>query len=207
MVSNYSSDPIAPIRTSLHQTCSARASSHTLVNGCPSFPDRFILTDPCRLTFSQSGNSSFVRRCRRSSRACPNSLYNILWAWEPPIRTLFPPPGSRPLEGIRLQPGRDAGPRFAGHARARRRRSALSRPVSAGLPALRRHMTDRPQPDADGKLIAYFSAEYGLTECMPVYSGGLGVLSGDHMKSSSDLRSAAGRASACSISWAISASI
>ena len=38
-----------------------------------------------------------------------------------------------------------------------------------------------------GKLIAYFSAEYGLTECMPVYSGGLGVLSGDHMKSSSDL--------------------
>jgi starch phosphorylase len=39
---------------------------------------------------------------------------------------------------------------------------------------------------ADGKLIAYFSAEYGLTECLPVYSGGLGILSGDHLKSSSD---------------------
>ena len=38
----------------------------------------------------------------------------------------------------------------------------------------------------DGKLIAYFSAEYGLTECLPVYSGGLGILSGDHLKSSSD---------------------
>src|SRR5271163_4420274 len=37
-----------------------------------------------------------------------------------------------------------------------------------------------------GKLVAYFSAEYGLTECMPVYSGGLGILSGDHMKSASD---------------------
>ena len=41
-------------------------------------------------------------------------------------------------------------------------------------------------PPADGKLIAYFSAEYGLTECLPVYSGGLGILSGDHLKSSSD---------------------
>jgi len=44
-------------------------------------------------------------------------------------------------------------------------------------------------PPADGKLIAYFSAEYGLTECMPIYSGGLGILSGDHLKSSSDQHS------------------
>lgn len=36
------------------------------------------------------------------------------------------------------------------------------------------------------KLIGYFSMEYGLLECMPIYSGGLGVLSGDHMKSASD---------------------
>ena len=35
--------------------------------------------------------------------------------------------------------------------------------------------------------IAYFSAEFGLTECMPNYSGGLGVLSGDYLKSASDL--------------------
>ncbi len=35
--------------------------------------------------------------------------------------------------------------------------------------------------------IAYFSAEFGLTECLQIYSGGLGVLSGDHMKSASDL--------------------
>jgi starch phosphorylase len=47
--------------------------------------------------------------------------------------------------------------------------------------------TRKAQPPGDGKLIAYFSAEYGLTECLPVYSGGLGVLSGDHLKSSSDL--------------------
>jgi starch phosphorylase len=35
--------------------------------------------------------------------------------------------------------------------------------------------------------IAYFSAEYGLHECLPIYSGGLGILSGDHQKSASDL--------------------
>ena len=35
--------------------------------------------------------------------------------------------------------------------------------------------------------IAYFSAEYGLTESLAVYSGGLGILSGDHLKSASDL--------------------
>ncbi|HZT44299.1 MAG TPA: alpha-glucan family phosphorylase [Chthonomonadaceae bacterium] len=36
-------------------------------------------------------------------------------------------------------------------------------------------------------LIAYFSMEFGIAECLPIYSGGLGVLSGDHLKSSSDL--------------------
>lgn len=38
------------------------------------------------------------------------------------------------------------------------------------------------------KPIAYFSTEYGLHESLPIYSGGLGVLSGDHLKSASDLR-------------------
>jgi len=38
-----------------------------------------------------------------------------------------------------------------------------------------------------GECYAYFSMEFGLTSCMPVYSGGLGVLAGDHLKSASDL--------------------
>ncbi|MGB2869238.1 MAG: alpha-glucan family phosphorylase [Bacteroidota bacterium] len=38
-----------------------------------------------------------------------------------------------------------------------------------------------------GHQIAYFSAEFGLTECLQNYSGGLGILSGDHLKSASDL--------------------
>ncbi|MCU7490176.1 MAG: glycosyltransferase family 1 protein [Ignavibacteria bacterium] len=35
--------------------------------------------------------------------------------------------------------------------------------------------------------IAYFSAEFGLTECLQIYSGGLGILAGDHLKSASEL--------------------
>ena len=42
-------------------------------------------------------------------------------------------------------------------------------------------------PDPTNDLIAYFSAEYGLDETIPIYSGGLGILSGDHLKSASDL--------------------
>ena len=36
-------------------------------------------------------------------------------------------------------------------------------------------------------LIAYFSAEFGLTECLSIFAGGLGILAGDHLKSASDL--------------------
>ena len=42
-------------------------------------------------------------------------------------------------------------------------------------------------PDNKNDLVAYFSAEYGLDETIPIYSGGLGILSGDHLKSASDL--------------------
>ena len=42
-------------------------------------------------------------------------------------------------------------------------------------------------PENKNDLIAYFSAEYGLDQTIPIYSGGLGILSGDHLKSASDL--------------------
>ena len=35
--------------------------------------------------------------------------------------------------------------------------------------------------------VAYFSAEFGIHESLPIYSGGLGVLAGDHLKTASDL--------------------
>jgi len=48
----------------------------------------------------------------------------------------------------------------------------------------RKHRGDQVQIQ---ECYAYFSAEFGLTDCLPIYSGGLGVLAGDHLKSASDL--------------------
>src|SRR5713226_5537457 len=112
--------------------------------------------------------------------------YNILWSWEPSIRALFrrldpalwKDCGYNPVVmlGRVSQENLERGatdPRYLAHyAQACQRYDA--------------NMQDGHAP-LDGKLIAYFSAEYGLTECLPIYSGGLGILSGDHLKSSSDL--------------------
>jgi glycogen phosphorylase len=47
---------------------------------------------------------------------------------------------------------------------------------------------DREHPELKGKAtIAYFCAEFGISESLPIYSGGLGVLAGDHLKAASDL--------------------
>ncbi len=45
----------------------------------------------------------------------------------------------------------------------------------------------RTHPELINRPIAYFSMEFGLHETLPIYSGGLGVLSGDHLKEASDL--------------------
>lgn len=45
----------------------------------------------------------------------------------------------------------------------------------------------RRYPGKQNELIAYFSAEFGLHEALPIYSGGLGILSGDHCKEASDM--------------------
>jgi starch phosphorylase len=53
-------------------------------------------------------------------------------------------------------------------------------PASTALPG-------KP-PLENGDLIAYFCAEFGFHESLPIYSGGLGILAGDHCKGASDLR-------------------
>jgi starch phosphorylase len=58
--------------------------------------------------------------------------------------------------------------------------------------ALNSYMTartwfDEAYPEAKDFRVAYFSAEFGIHESIPTYSGGLGVLAGDHLKSASDL--------------------
>ncbi|MCX6674231.1 MAG: alpha-glucan family phosphorylase [Methanothrix sp.] len=57
-----------------------------------------------------------------------------------------------------------------------RRSNFLERPAQTGL--------DDPASPAS---IAYFSMEFGLSEALPIYSGGLGILAGDHLKTASDM--------------------
>ncbi|HZL57184.1 MAG TPA: alpha-glucan family phosphorylase, partial [Bryobacteraceae bacterium] len=116
--------------------------------------------------------------------------YNILWAWEPAIRTLF-----RRLDpALWKESGYNPVVMLGRVSQTTLQKMAVDpRYIAQYQIACQRydfHMSRPPrkgEPADEGKLIAYFSAEYGLTECMPVYSGGLGVLSGDHMKSASDI--------------------
>jgi glycogen phosphorylase len=64
------------------------------------------------------------------------------------------------------------------------------RAYQALIAAFDRYVGAQPAPPeglAQGDLIAYFCAEYGWHESFPIYSGGLGVLAGDHCKTASDL--------------------
>jgi starch phosphorylase len=45
----------------------------------------------------------------------------------------------------------------------------------------------RTYGNLNGLQVAYFSAEFGLTECLSIFAGGLGILAGDHLKSASNL--------------------
>jgi starch phosphorylase len=110
--------------------------------------------------------------------------HNIVWSWEPIIRSLF----------RRLDPGlwRESGYNpvaLLGRVEQVTLDRAAADPRYLALYTQACERYDRqiePRDSAGGALIAYFSAEYGLTECLPVYSGGLGILSGDHLKSASD---------------------
>lgn len=117
---------------------------------------------------------------------------DLRWSWRPEIRQLFrriDPDGvlagaTDPWGILRLAPpGRldelAADPAFEAEVRhlAAEQASHLADPGWYGR-------THGPQT---APLVAYFSAEVGLDESLPLYSGGLGVLSGDHLKGASAL--------------------
>ena len=93
-------------------------------------------------------------------------------------------PGQPPGRG-RAGPGSRSWPRDAGFLRA-----GSARP-QADLERLphRRPLVPERRAGADGarRAIAYFSPEFGITAVLPQYSGGLGILAGDHLKAASDL--------------------
>jgi starch phosphorylase len=119
--------------------------------------------------------------------------YNLIWSWDTDAQDLFrrmDPDLWRSTDhnpvlilGSIQQDRLDALSRDAGFlAHYDRVRSRLAEYI-----ADRTRWYQRSHPQHTDPVIAYFSAEYGLSECLTIYSGGMGVLSGDHLKSASDL--------------------
>src|SRR6185437_4415482 len=122
-------------------------------------------------------------------------MLNLRWSWHPGAVELFKSidpagwaaSGGDPFAMLSsLRPGRLAD--LAGDENFLRR-------VEAVVADLRRY-TSEPRWYQSGEAgaaqslpnaIAYFSPEYGITAVLPQYSGGLGILAGDHLKSASDL--------------------
>jgi len=112
--------------------------------------------------------------------------YNLLWSWDHNIRAVF----------RRLDPQLW---RATGHNPVLML-SQLTAPMVEKAAADPRYLAlfrracerfdnymDRPPATSQERLIAYFCMEFGLVDCMPTYSGGLGLLAGDHLKAASDL--------------------
>ena len=134
-------------------------------------------------------NPRIPRRLARLSELAENLWY----AWDRPTRTLF----------ARLHPGLwDAvnhNPKaFLKRVDEERLTEAAEDHIFLGsynrvLSAFDTYMSeplrrDMPIDLKPGDLVAYFCAEFGFHESFPVYSGGLGILAGDHCKSASDMR-------------------
>jgi starch phosphorylase len=119
--------------------------------------------------------------------------YNFWWSWHPEAQQLY-----RQIDPELWEQDYHTPVNFLRDVRQRRLEAAASDPsylqqYDLVLAAFDRYVSAddtwfaRTFPDASDTTIAYFSAEFGLHESLPIYSGGLGVLAGDHIKEASDL--------------------
>ena len=118
---------------------------------------------------------------------------NLWWSWHSEARELFRSLDDtlwrrtrhNPLRFLReIEPERLE--RAASDPEIRRRYEAVMRAFDQGLRG-RSHWCGERHPDIAEGCVAYFSAEYGLHNSLPLYAGGLGVLAGDVAKEASDL--------------------
>ncbi|MFO0882770.1 MAG: alpha-glucan family phosphorylase [Pirellulales bacterium] len=124
---------------------------------------------------------------------CWNLARNVWWTWHSEVNNLF-----RDLDPIRWRQ-LDHNPcallrEFTPETlAARASEMVLYSRINYAHRRLKEYMANKQTWAAThagvlgNKPVAYFSAEFGLHESIPIYSGGLGVLSGDHVKSASGL--------------------
>ena len=115
--------------------------------------------------------------------------HDLLWTWQPRIEELFRALSPELWESTRQNPVlllAQLGEQGVADALER---DEVKRALEDARAAYREYYDRRPPfMDAHAPMvIAYFSLEFGLAECLPIYSGGLGVLAGDHLKATSDL--------------------
>ena len=116
---------------------------------------------------------------------------NLRWSWHPPTQDLF-----RSIDPALWDASRHDPTRLLGLVSAERLEALTAdRQFLERLQALRadldQYLTGERWYQGLGadapRSIAYFSPEYGITAVLPQYSGGLGILAGDHLKAASDL--------------------
>ena len=120
--------------------------------------------------------------------------YNLWWTWNPEAIELFQRLDRELWELCYHNPVLMLGRLDQQNLNALAEDEAFTTHLDSVLEKLQQHLTAGSwyhrlgEQDGVEKLrIAYFSAEFGLTEIMPLYSGGLGLLSGDHLKAASDM--------------------
>ncbi len=110
---------------------------------------------------------------------------NLVWSWDHPLRSLF-----RRLDPAEWKESNHNPVVMLGRVQQSTLERAAADPRYLALYRRAMESFDAYMAGAltnkSNMLVAYFSMEYGLLDCMPIYSGGLGVLSGDHLKASSD---------------------
>ena len=140
------------------------------------------------------GNISVRPPLPQSIHRLQEMAYNLWWTWNPDAQELYESidkelwerVSENPIKFLRTVSLQRLQAAARDHDYLRRYRSVLQRfddyMAEDADTWFRRNL-----PDRQGELIAYFSAEFGLHEALPIYSGGLGILSGDHCKEASDM--------------------
>ncbi len=121
--------------------------------------------------------------------------YNLWWSWHPEAQALYSSLNTHLWEHVSHNPVRflsEIEPELLEKAATNEEYLARYDNVIEDFdhyihPSADETWFSVTYPELRGKTIAYFSAEFGLHESLPIYSGGLGILSGDHCKEASDL--------------------
>jgi starch phosphorylase len=117
-------------------------------------------------------------------------VMNLRWSWHPQSLDLFRSVHPVTWDAVGQDPVRLLGEVSPARLAALAKDKAFLGRLEAAHADLRDYLT-RPRwyqgLEQAPRSIAYFSPEFGITEVLPQYSGGLGILAGDHLKAASDL--------------------